>query len=431
MKRTFVGFGFGPIQSGLFLTEAWLSGNFDRYVISEIDAKMVDLLQRNDGAFYVNIAREGEIAQIKIEGVEIYNPTVKEDKEKIVQAVAESPEMATALPSVNIFDKGNPSVVELIAEGLKSRKEQFSTCLYTAENNNHAAEILEEKLYPLLTPEAKSFFQTLNTVVGKMSGVIDDFEDIERLKLQRILEGKDRAILVEDFNRILITSIKAEDYQRGIRVFEEKDDLYPFEEAKLYGHNAIHALIAYLSDLRGYTAISDAREDSALMEFARTAFYEESGGGLVKKWNHLNDPLFTNEGFKGYADDLLKRMTNPLLFDLVERVARDPRRKLGWNDRLIGTMRLCLSQGGAPKRMAVGAAAAVAFFLRREPGELPIRDTVPEDLSKVSSEFIEKVLTHCWSEDEQEGRQEVIDRVIEAWPVMLEFKKSGELPADL
>jgi mannitol-1-phosphate/altronate dehydrogenase len=52
-------------------------------------------------------------------------------------------------------------------------------------------------------------------------------------------------------------------------------------------------------------------------------------------------------------------MTNPLLRDTVERVTRDPRRKLGWNDRLAGTMRIALSAGIEPARFARAAAAAL------------------------------------------------------------------------
>ena len=40
--KTCVGFGFGPIQSALFLYEAFKSGNFSRFVIAEVDQKTVD-----------------------------------------------------------------------------------------------------------------------------------------------------------------------------------------------------------------------------------------------------------------------------------------------------------------------------------------------------------------------------------------------------
>jgi mannitol-1-phosphate 5-dehydrogenase len=55
-------------------------------------------------------------------------------------------------------------------------------------------------------------------------------------------------------------------------------------------------------------------------------------------------------------------MINPYLDDRVERVGRDPERKLGWDDRLIGTIRLALRHGIQPQRYAFGAAAALAFL---------------------------------------------------------------------
>ncbi|MEI6783226.1 MAG: hypothetical protein WCQ21_20170, partial [Verrucomicrobiota bacterium] len=69
-------------------------------------------------------------------------------------------------------------------------------------------------------------------------------------------------------------------------------------------------------------------------------------------------PLFTPAGYQVYADDLLERMTNPYLRDRIERVIRDTPRKLSWDDRLIGTMRLALDAGVTPRRFALGAAAA-------------------------------------------------------------------------
>ena len=84
----------------------------------------------------------------------------------------------------------------------------------------------------------------------------------------------------------------------------------------------------------------------------------ESGEALIRKYDGIDD-LFTPAGYAAYADDLLQRMTNPHLRDSIERVGRDPRRKLGWHDRLVGTMRVCLTQSVASPRFAMGAAAAL------------------------------------------------------------------------
>lgn len=97
------------------------------------------------------------------------------------------------------------------------------------------------------------------------------------------------------------------------------------------------------------------------MCFLRAAFLDESGASLVKKHGNI-DPLFTSEGYARYADDLLERMTCPFLRDTVERVARDPHRKLGWHDRLVGTIRLSLRQQIEPRRYALGTAAAAKML---------------------------------------------------------------------
>ena len=176
-----------------------------------------------------------------------------------------------------------------------------------------------------------------------------------------------RAFLVEEFNRILITQITVPEFRRGIEVFAEKPDLLPFEEAKLYGHNAVHALLGYLAHRRGYQFMSDLAGDAALMQLGRAAFLAESGPALIARRGGL-DPLFTPAGYQAYADDLLRRMTNPWLSDAVARIIRDPRRKRSWTDRLIGTMRLALDAGISPVRFATGAAAAWAVLQAEAPG---------------------------------------------------------------
>ena len=146
----------------------------------------------------------------------------------------------------------------------------------------------------------------------------------------------------------------------------EKDDLLPFEEAKLYGHNAIHAMLAYLGAARGYKKMTELKDDQAVMKVARDAFLNESGAALIKKYAHLGDELFTPSGYRAYADDLLERMTNPYLADTVARAGRDPRRKLAYHDRIFGTMDLAFSEGIEPVNMAVGALAGIGVLLAED-----------------------------------------------------------------
>lgn len=375
-SRTYVGFGFGAIQAGLFLYEAYRSANFGRLVVAEILPDAVSNLRRAEGTYAVNIAHPDRIESAYAGPVEIYDPASAPDREHLLDALAWAEEIGTAIPSVTYYRSAGPgSIHRLLAEGLR-RKAQLQgpqAVVYTAENHNHAAEILEAAVLEEV-PEAdqdavRARVQFLNTVIGKMSGIITDPETIRDHGLARTTPEDPRAFLVEAFNRILISRVRARVvdgqplYRRGIEVFEEKQDLLPFEEAKLYGHNATHALAAYMGALAGVQRMADLKRIPGAFAFLRAAFIEESGQALIRRHSGV-DWLFTPEGYTNYADDLLARMTNPYLLDTVERVARDPERKLGWNDRLVGTLRVALGQGVEPARYAFGAAAALAVLDR-------------------------------------------------------------------
>jgi mannitol-1-phosphate/altronate dehydrogenase len=241
------------------------------------------------------------------------------------------------------------------------------------------------------------FFQVLNTVIGKMSCVITDPAMIRSLGLMTMTPVTPRAILVEEFNRILISRITLPGFRRGIEVLSEKDDLLPFEEAKLYGHNAIHALIGYLSDLRDLPTMADAAHHADIMAIACKAFLDECGRALIAKYSGLNEPLFTTDGFRAYADDLLDRMVRPNLNDLVSRVIRDPARKLAYDDRLYGTMRLALRHGIQPVNLAQGAAAAVVSMIRRRDAAVPSDIPLPKNPSDLTEESLRTLLNHLWT----------------------------------
>jgi mannitol-1-phosphate 5-dehydrogenase len=406
--RTYVGFGFGAIQAGLFLYEAFESGNFRRLVVAEVLPDVVAAVRGESGYYRLNIAHADSVAQAAIGPVEIEDPAHAADRARLVEAIAAAEEIGTAVPSVNFYvSAGEGSLHRLLAEGLrrKARAGGPRAVIYAAENHNHAAEILQDRVFEEIPPAEHEAVRTqvrfLNTVIGKMSGIIADPEELSASSLAPVTPGSVRAFLVEAFNRILISRIDfgtgASPYRRGIGVFTEKTSLLPFEEAKLYGHNATHALAAYISAILGLERIADLRQQPDVIAFLRAAFIEESGQALIRKYDGF-DPLFTPKGYAAYADDLLERMINPHLRDTVERVGRDPERKLGWDDRLIGTLRLAHRYDVRPVRYALGAAAALAVM-----GETSYVETVD----------IDTVLDPLWRESSPEAseRQAVVTLV--------------------
>lgn len=408
MHKTFVGFGFGPIQSGLFLLEAFVSGNFERLVVAEVDDDVVHSIRSSKGEYLVNVAEAGGTSTKVVRGLQALNPLVSEDQESLVSAIAAADEIATALPSVSFFQRGSPSPAELLAAGIRRRLSSDSVrplLVYVAENHNHAAEILREEVHTCLAMSLRGdcdiHVQFVNTVIGKMSGVVDDLSCHEGQNLEPLTGDSGKAVLVEQFNRVLIEGIRLADVQRGISVFEEKPDLLPFEEAKLYGHNAAHALMGYLACRRQMRYMSEVRGDE-LLEFVQHAFLVESGQPLCKRHAGI-DHLFTPSGWENYVTDLMERMTNPYLQDRVERVVRDPRRKLSWDDRLIGTIRLALHSDVKPRCYTLGAAAALRVILRQNE-----KDRIPTLLEEI------------WNGSESDSviRQEIIQDLSEAFQAL-------------
>ena len=420
--RIFVGFGFGPIQSGLFLREAFHSGNFSRLVIAEILPEVVQLIRNADGYFYINIAHKDHIENEEIGPIEIYNPAQGgHELEGLIEAVGAASEISTAVPSTaNYKSEKIGSLHKVLAEGIKKKKEIGGppAVIYAAENHNRAAEILTGHVFGSLADDpqdwALSSIQFLNTVIGKMSQAVTDLDEIKQRKLKTITRDSPRAFLVEAFNRIFISQIHLNDtFTRGVEVFQEKEDLYPFEEAKLYGHNAAHALLGYIGKILGLQQVFESLNVPGLVPFVRSAFLDESGKALIRKYKGI-DPLFTDAGFRNYAEDLLERMTNPNLADSIDRVTRDTGRKLGWNDRLIGTMRLALEQDVQPIRYAFGAAAA-------------IEELGNDDLS--GSEQIRIILQKIWkSAPEKQAEADAVIQMAAAAYIQLKRWRSSGFP---
>jgi mannitol-1-phosphate/altronate dehydrogenase len=389
-KKAFLGFGLGAVQSGLMLFEAYKSNNFRRFVILEVNADLVKDIRSNGCVITINTATKNGIIKSTISGFEIYNPTDESDQASIASAIHEADEMATAIPSTDFYDLGAHSLAKLLAENINPEKPQI---IYASENNNYAAEILLDKINSYADPGRLGQFQTINTVIGKMGGVIQDEITVKELGLDRITPESKTAVLVEEFNHIIISKVHLQNYRRGIEVFQEKDDLLPFEEAKLFGHNAIHSMLGFFAALRGYTFMSEIRNDPKLFQYGVRAFMDESGAFLLDKYKDFGDPLFTPEGFTYYATDLLERMTNPYLRDEVQRICRDPLRKLDYDDRFFGTIRGALEHNVRPTILAKAVLGAICYMIKNKVDTgFPLPDSV-EDLN---AENAQAIVTALW-----------------------------------
>jgi mannitol-1-phosphate 5-dehydrogenase len=126
-------------------------------------------------------------------------------------------------------------------------------------------------------------------------------------------------------------------------------------QEKLFVFNAGHALCAYLGALRGHHSIDRAVADRFLRPLVAGSMLE-AGRALASAYPRLgNDP-------HGYVAKAMRRFEDAELADPVERVGRDPIRKLAPDDRLVGAAQLIRSTfGRVPYHFALGIAGTLLY----------------------------------------------------------------------
>ncbi|EXF26303.1 mannitol-1-phosphate 5-dehydrogenase [Nesterenkonia sp. AN1] len=107
------------------------------------------------------------------------------------------------------------------------------------------------------------------------------------------------------------------------------EHLGPYIERKLFTVNTGHAAAAYLGFRAGRSKIAEALADETVLAGVRAAL-EETSALLVAKHG------FAAEEMAAYRETILERFRNPELPDTVDRVGRQPLRKLSRNERLVG-----------------------------------------------------------------------------------------------
>ena len=138
------------------------------------------------------------------------------------------------------------------------------------------------------------------------------------------------------------------------------DSLQAYIERKLFTLNCGHAITAYLGFVYGLGRVDQALANNEIMEDVRGAL-RESGAALVKKHG------FNAEEHGRYVERVFSRFTNPKLHDDVERVGRQPLRKLSKGDRLLGPMAMARAYGLPIDHLARGIAAAFLFDVKSDP----------------------------------------------------------------
>lgn len=128
---------------------------------------------------------------------------------------------------------------------------------------------------------------------------------------------------------------------------------------KLYTYNCLSGCIAYLGYLKGYTDYGLAARDSEILAFCediRTKLDD-----VMCRETHV-----ACEEQRVFSDKALKKFTNCLIVDTIEKNARAASRKISADERLMGPMQLFFKYGIDTKPLCKVVAAALYYMEKEE-----------------------------------------------------------------
>jgi mannitol-1-phosphate 5-dehydrogenase len=246
-----------------------------------------------------------------------------------------------------------PTVLKIIsksvAQGIEKRLESGNTAslnIIACENMVRGTSQLKEMVFEHLSDDAKAFAQEhIGFVDSAVDRIVPPAEEGETDPL---------AVTVETFSEWIVDETQFVGDIPAIKGMECTDNLMAFVERKLFTLNTGHLITAYLGVLAGHETIKDSIEDPVIFADVQAAM-QESGEVLIRRYG------FDVDAHAAYIQKILNRFANPYLRDEVDRVGRQPIRKLSPQDRLIKPLNGTIEYGLPNSHLIKGIAAAFLY----------------------------------------------------------------------
>ena len=335
MKRA-LHFGAGNIGRG-FIGKIMSEAGYE-VIFADVNTQVIDQL---------NIDKEYEVEVVgensKTDIVKNVSGIMSNDPEKVKEAGLAVSLITTAV---------GPNVLKIIAGSfadiIKARKDkgmEEELNIIACENMVKGTTFLKENIYEKLNESEKEYAE-------KYIGFPDSA--VDRIVPPVNAEGKKPTyVVVEEFYEWIVDRnlIKGDLELEGMI---KTDNLMAYIERKLFTLNTGHAITAYIGKYKKYKTIDESIKDADIRNIVKGAM-GESGEVLIKRYG------FDREAHFKYIDKIIKRFENIYLKDDVERVGRQPIRKLRKNERLIKPLSGTLEYGTSNENLVTGIAYALKF----------------------------------------------------------------------
>lgn len=292
------------------------------------------------------------------------------DPESVTVEIATAEVVTTAVgPTVLKF------VAPLIADALLRRSAEAPLAVMACENAINATDLLRDHVSQALAEKASE-----TDSAAALSRAV-----FANTAVDRIVPGQSRAggldVTVEAYFEWAIDRTPFGGTEPAIPGATWVEDLAPYIERKLFTVNTGHATIAYHGFAAGEKGMADALANPDVAKAVR-AVLAETKQLLVAK--HGIDA----DAQQQYIDKILTRFSNPHLPDTVDRVGRQPLRKLSRHERFIAPAAELAERGVAPSTLVETVGVALGF-------DVPDDEQSVEMLEKLQQftpeEFVQEV----------------------------------------
>lgn len=338
MKKA-IQFGAGNIGRGFI--GALLSNAGYHVVFADINEQMINELNEKKSYQIHILDLEKSVETITNVSGCLSNGT------DIIDEIASADIITTAVgPNVLKF------IAPTIAQGIEARRNAGggSLNIIACENMVGATSHLQEQVLTHLSEEGKAYAEEH---VGFANCSVDRI--VPPFQGDSILD-----VGVEAFHEWIVEEPKLKGGTPDIDGMKLTDNLVAYVQRKLFTLNTGHAITAYIGFLKGLETIDQSIQDDSVRAIVRPAM-EESGAALVQKHG------FDADEHAKYIDKIETRFKNPYIRDEVIRVGREPLRKLGQADRLVGPVKMATEFDLGRDHLLKGIAAAFHYDNTADP----------------------------------------------------------------
>ena len=365
-------FGAGKIARGFIGHLLYVSGI--PFVFVEKYKPLVDLINER-GCYTVNILGNPDRSCV----VKNARALGYDEKDKIAEAIADADAVFHAVGGKNLEE-----ILPCLAAGIEkkaSRGTDGRLNIVACENWKKPADIVREGVMRLLSPQALEWFTEYAgcTEAVILRSAIEP--EPEQLKEDPLM------VNVQDYWELHVDASRLKGKLPDIEGLHLIEEFGGFLERKFYTYNAANGSVSYLGAMLGYTILADAAHDERILRILEGVYSETARALCAKYGMDLQEQMEFTRGS-------LAKLQNYVIVDKIERNARDPLRKLGPDDRLVGSARLVESYGIVPENLCTAIASAIYYTNDDDPSAAELKrlrtdkgvDYVLENICKLDPE---------------------------------------------